>query len=239
MKQEILQVILTSLRDWALRPDAAADLREIFGAESLKASALLHQIRQGDFSWLPTVEVLPSTVMEKAYGAYARETGTIYIAEDCPADLKESILLEEIGHHIDALFNATETPGDEGALFSATVRGITLSDEEITAILNEDDADLLSLHGRQIAVECASRAPIPTTPRKPTIPATRQPVAPIVTVKPGARPGAGAGAGASGDVWVVTDVDYSLNNPTDALTKRGLSLVGGGNLIGIDRKSVV
>ena len=225
MKQESLQVIHTTLRDWALRPDPAADLREIFGAESLKASALLHQIRQGDFSWLPRVEVLPSTVMEKSYGAYARETGTIYLASDCPADLRESVLLEEIGHHIDALFSSNETPGDEGALFSAAVRGITLSDEEMTAILNEDDAALLSLHGREIAVECASRAPIPTTPRKPTIPATRQPVAPTVTVKPGAK-----GNITQSVDWVTSDVDYTL---IDAPTKRGLSLVGGGNLTGI------
>ena len=187
MKQETLQVIIPTLRDWAHRPDAATDLREIFGAENHQSAALLHQIHQGDFSWIPGVEILPSTLLEQAYGAYARETGTIYLASDCPADLKESVLLEEIGHHIDALFNATETPGDEGALFSAAVRGITLSDEEMTAILNEDDSSVLSLHGREIAVECASRVPIPTTSRTPK-PSTRQPVAPIVTVKPQPKP---------------------------------------------------
>ena len=224
MKQETLQVILPILRDWAHRPDAATDLREIFGAESLETSALLDQIRQGDFSWIPSVEVLPSTLMEQAYGAYARETGTIYLASDCPADRIPSVLLEEIGHHIDAQFNATETPGDEGALFSAAVQGITLSDEEITAILNEDDSSVLSLHGRQIAVECASRVPIPTTSRKPTTPATRKPIAPVVTVKPGAK----GNTTQSGD-WVTSDVDYTL---IDAPTKRGLNLVGGGNLIG-------
>ncbi|MFZ0615337.1 MAG: hypothetical protein WAN16_02670, partial [Chthoniobacterales bacterium] len=184
MKQETLQVILPILREWAHRPDAATDLKEIFGAEREQTSALLDQIRQGDFSWIPSVEVLPSTLMEQAYGAYARETGTIYLASDCPADLREPVLLEEIGHHIDALFNATETPGDEGALFSAAVRGITLSDEEMTAILNEDDSSVLSLHGRQIAVECASRVQPPTSPRIATTTATRKPVAPVVTVKP-------------------------------------------------------
>jgi Ca2+-binding RTX toxin-like protein len=224
MKQETLQVILPILRDWAHRPDAATDLREIFGAENHQSAALLHQIHLGDFSWIPGVEILPSTLLEQAYGAYARETGTIYLASDCPEDLKESILLEEIGHHIDSLFNATETQGDEGALFSAAVRGITLSDEEMTAILNEDDSSVLSLHGREIAVECASRVPIPTTSRKPTTPATRKPVAPVVTVKPGAK----GNITQSGD-WVTSDVDYTLNN---APTKRGLSLVGGGNLIG-------
>ena len=225
MNKTPLQVIIPTLRNWALRPDAATDLREIFGTEKSQTSSLLDQIRTGDFSWLPTVEVLPSTVMDQAYGAYSRETGTIYLATDCPADLKESVLLEEIGHHIDALFNTTETPGDEGALFSATVRGIPLSDEEITAILNEDDSSIINLHEREIAVECASRrTPTPVGSRTPVTVTTRQPVAPIVTVKPGAK----GTITQSGD-WVTSDVDYTLN---DAPTKRGLSLVGGSNLIG-------
>lgn len=226
MNKTPLQVIIPTLRNWALRPDAATDLREIFGTEKSQTSSLLDQIRNGDFSWLPTVEVLPSTVMDQAYGAYARETGTIYLESDCPADLRESILLEEIGHHIDALFNTTETPGDEGALFSATVRGIPLSDEEITAILNEDDSSIINLHGRQVAVECASRTPTPVGSRTPTPVTTRVPVTPIVTVKPGAK----GTITQSGD-WVTSDVDFNLS--TDAPTKRGLSLVGGGNLIGI------
>ena len=224
MKQETLQVILPILRDWAHRPDAATDLREIFGVESLKTSALLDQIRQGDFSWIPSVEVLPSTLMEQAYGAYARETGTIYLASDCPADLREPVLLEEIGHHIDALFNATETQGDEGALFSAAVRGITLSDEEMTAILNEDDSSVLSLHGRQIAVECASRAKTPTTSRTATTPATRKPVAPVVTVKPGAK---GSLLSNNSDWDTLTSGTATLSSG-----KHGLSLVGSQNLLG-------
>jgi Ca2+-binding RTX toxin-like protein len=98
----------------------------------------------------------------------------------------------------------------------------------MTAILNEDDSSVLNLHGRQITVECASRVPIPTTSRKPTTPATRKPVAPVVTVKPGAK----GNITKNGD-WVTSDVDYTLDGGTvDAPTKRGLSLVGGGNLIG-------
>ncbi len=158
--------------------------------------------------------------MEQAYAAYSRETGTIYISSDCPADLKESVLLEEIGHHIDSLFNATETPGDEGALFSAAVCGITLSDEEISAILNEDDSTILNLNGQKIAVECASRAPSGSS---------RKPRKTIVTVKPVAK----------GNITQIGDWE-TLTSGTATLSsgKHGLSLVGSQNLIGYGNSGV-
>ena len=161
MKQILAPEIFSLLTQWASRPDASTDLRNIFGGDSDRYQPLLQSIRSGDFSWVPQVQILPAAFMESADGAYARETSTIYLSANCPADLKESVLLEEVGHHIDALFNEQETPGDEGTLFSATVRGITLSDEEITAILNEDDSAVLSLNGRQVAVECAKTVTAP------------------------------------------------------------------------------
>jgi Ca2+-binding RTX toxin-like protein len=154
------------LASWANQPDALTDLREIFGASTEKTSPLLTRIRKGDFSWIPAIEILPLEALAPALGAYARETSTIYLSADCPEDQIIGVLLEEIGHHIDTLFNDQETPGDEGALFSAAVRGIPLSDEEITAILNEDDSATLRLQGCEIAIECASTIKKVTT--KPT-----------------------------------------------------------------------
>ena len=207
MQQHSIPEFLSLLTNWARRPDAVNDLQEIFGASSHQSARLLEQIGQGDFSWIPSVEVLPSTLMEQAYGAYSRETGTIYLAADCPADRKESVLLEEIGHHIDSLFNAIETPGDEGALFSAVVRGITLSDEEITAIINEDDSTIINHNGYLIAVECASRS--------------RKPVAPIRTVKPKPRP-------LPDTISSAVSYDLSISAPNS----HGLILTGSGNLVG-------
>ncbi|MCX6960822.1 MAG: calcium-binding protein, partial [Verrucomicrobia bacterium] len=228
MKQTPAPEIFSLLTQWAFRPDASTDLRNIFGGDSDRYQPLLQSIRSGDFSWLPQVQFLSASSMAMAYGAYSRETGTIYLSADCPQDLITAVLLEEIGHHIDALFNQQETPGDEGSLFSAAVRGITLTDGEMASILNEDDATVLNIHGREITVECASRVPTPTSPRIPTTSATRQPVAPVVTVKPGAK-----GTITKNGDWVTSDVDYTLDGGTvDATTKRGLSLVGGGNLIG-------
>ena len=161
--------ILSLLTAWADRPDAPSDLREIFGASPEETTPLLVKIQKGDFSWVPSVEILPSEALDTALGAYARETSTIYLSSDCPQDQITGVLLEEIGHHIDTLFNDQETPGDEGALFSAAVRGITLSGEEITAILNEDDSATLNIQGRKISIECMKSVPIQSSAQSDTI----------------------------------------------------------------------
>jgi Ca2+-binding RTX toxin-like protein len=165
-------VISTLLKNWALRPDSIADLKEIFGITPSDSALFLQRIKSDDFSWLPKLEILPAETLKPALAAYSRERATIYLSAECPPSLLEEALLEEIGHHIDAIFNTVETRGDEGSLFSAAVRGIELSDEEITAILNEDDSALLHLDGCEVAVECiVARGPvIPPAPPKPPAP---------------------------------------------------------------------
>lgn len=217
MLHKLTPEIIAHLTHWATRPDASTDLRNIFGVGSHQSKSLLQSIKAGDFSWVPEIQILPAASMELAYAAYARETGTIYLSEDCPQDQITSVILEEIGHHIDTLFNEQETPGDEGALFSAAVRGITLSDEEITAILNEDDSAILALNGRQIAVECARSRP-------------------VAPVKPGAaRPVPSLSKGGFQDsIASAVSYDHSTSSPA----AHGLTLTGGGNLVGYGNSQV-
>jgi hypothetical protein len=41
-----------------------------------------------------------------------------------------AVLLEEIGHFVDSKINFSDAPGDEGAIFSALVRGVELDKAE-------------------------------------------------------------------------------------------------------------
>ncbi len=50
-----------------------------------------------------------------------------------------SVVLEEVGHHVNSLINDIEPPGDEGEIFSALVRGEDLTDELLQELLTEDD----------------------------------------------------------------------------------------------------
>jgi len=178
--------IIPLLIVWAQRPDATTDLREIFHAEASLTEPLLSRIRSHDFSWIPEIQTLPSATLDPEnqgiLGAYARENATIYLSSECPSELLSSVLLEEIGHHIDALFNARETAGDEGTLFSAAVRGEILSEEQIIAILNEDDSAIIQLNGRKIAVECTA---VPPKKKTPPPPAAATVYSGVSTVLPG------------------------------------------------------
>jgi len=168
MNQIYSPAILALLTSWAERPDAATDLHETFGINHRQATDFLEQIKSADFSWLPKAEIVSSSILTPAIAAYARETATIYLSDNCPPEFINEAILEEIGHHIDALFNEEETPGDEGALFSATVRGVSLSDEEIESILKEDDSATLTFNGTRTLVECI-------IVRKATLPAYTPP----------------------------------------------------------------
>ena len=67
------------------------------------AETLRSQWASGDFSQLPTIEILASD-MNGALGAYASSTNTIYLAQflvdGSQPELLSSVLLEEIGFYL-------------------------------------------------------------------------------------------------------------------------------------------
>jgi hypothetical protein len=129
------------------------------------AVTLRTQWLSGDFSQLPQVEILDNSTLGNANGAYATSTNKIYlsanfIATSTPESIS-AVLLEEIGHFIDAQINQIDTPGDEGEKFSALVRGQNLTTQELDRINTENDPANITVDGKIIAVEQA--APIVLT----------------------------------------------------------------------------
>jgi hypothetical protein len=119
-----------------------------------------------------TVELRSESDLNGSRGAYAAAAPgggeRIYINADwvagASADDVAAVLLEEIGHAIDQRLNpGLDSTGDEGEWFSDVVRGIQLSDEELTAIEAEDDSGLLSVAGQSVAVEMAASSVSITT----------------------------------------------------------------------------
>ncbi|MEI6427282.1 MAG: hypothetical protein WCO45_02675, partial [Pseudanabaena sp. ELA607] len=144
----------------------ATVMAEVFGgsADLVKQERLRQQWQggawhQGEFA-LPRVRVLSSSAMGlQVAGAYSKDTATIYLSEALLETqdlyLIRRVLLEEIGHAIDAQLNVIETPGDEGDLFAALVLGESLTPEKIAAIRSEDDHGWVWVDGTQVAVEQA------------------------------------------------------------------------------------
>ncbi|MEI8228196.1 MAG: peroxidase family protein, partial [Planctomycetota bacterium] len=107
--------------------------------------------------------VLDASVMgihEGGYTASAPGGPTIYLRSDLlqdPPDVIRTVLFEELGHHIDVMLNGgLDSPGDEGELFSALVRGAAIGDVDMARILTEDDHGTLVVDGGNVAVEFAT-----------------------------------------------------------------------------------
>ena len=67
------------------------------------------------------------------------------------------MLLEEIGHAIDAKVNAVDAAGDEGELFARLVLGGSLDAAEIVSLSSQNDHAVITFGGVEVAVEMATQ----------------------------------------------------------------------------------
>ena len=94
-----------------------------------------------------------------------RPTDKIYLSDALlnggsnTQELVQGVLLEEIGHSLDAKLNAIDTPGDEGELFSDRLQGIALSEADLLKVKAEDDHATIWLNGVQHLIEESSALP--------------------------------------------------------------------------------
>jgi pimeloyl-ACP methyl ester carboxylesterase len=67
------------------------------------------------------------------------------------------VLLEEIGHSVDARLNVTDTPGDEGAIFAAVLQDKVLSEGELQGLRGKDDRGTVVLGGENTTIEMSQQ----------------------------------------------------------------------------------
>ncbi|NCR66723.1 MAG: hemolysin [Microcystis aeruginosa G11-01] len=124
------------------------------------ATNLRSQWLVGDFSSFPQIEILDSSILGNASGAYGTSTNKIYLAAnflDTATDTDIiAVLLEEYGHFVDAHINQTDSAGDEGDIFSNLVRGNILSAGTLQALKGENDWATITVGGQSIEVEQAT-----------------------------------------------------------------------------------
>jgi hypothetical protein len=158
MVREALQEFTT------INLDSETDPRTFFGSDIDidRVSQILRDLTEPDSRFLPAIEIRSGSEINRARGAFAGERYTIYLSREFLEQNRHStsvlvnVLLEEIGHAIDFHLNASDTPGDEGEIFSALVRGEFLNPATLQRLREEDDTVTVSLDNRIVQLEQAA-----------------------------------------------------------------------------------
>ncbi|WP_287108598.1 hypothetical protein [Microcystis sp. M_OC_Ca_00000000_S217Cul] len=139
-----------------------ANLETAFGTsyDVVKATELRQQWQSRNFSQIPSIEILSDEVLGTANGAYASSKNKIYLSASFlnTASLAAivNVILEEIGHYVDAQINPVDSAGDEGAIFAELVRGNSLDVATLDALRVENDQTTIIINGEIIQVEQAN-----------------------------------------------------------------------------------
>jgi Ca2+-binding RTX toxin-like protein len=108
----------------------------------------------------PKLQLVTGETLHGASAAYDAKCDTIYLSKDFvashAADAIERVLLEELGHAIDARLGLGDAPGDEGAIFAKLVLGEAFAPAELAALKAEDDHGTIEIAGASAPVEFAA-----------------------------------------------------------------------------------
>ncbi|MBD2092443.1 calcium-binding protein [Microcoleus sp. FACHB-1515] len=165
-----LQIVLSMTQNWlnllVENPNFFSVFTQAFGngIDRAEVEAIVWRWRIGDLSDWPEIKVLTENPFERASGGYVESTNTIYLhlpkeAYEDPwthTIATDEVLLEAVGHFLDAQLNATDSPGDEGAIFSALMRGEVLSERRQQQLRAEDSRLTLVLDGQPVSIEQAN-----------------------------------------------------------------------------------
>ena len=150
LAQNSLQQFVSEL---SFNSDVTLAFGENFAINELKTSWINQEFN------FPEIEIVQRAEIGYANGAFASETGTIYLAreflltnENNP-DTIGNVLLEEYGHFVDSQLNQNDSSGDEGAIFAAMVQSKNLSQRQLQLLKDEDDTAIVKLNGKTIQIE--------------------------------------------------------------------------------------
>ena len=149
------------LNQLALNPNLRSIINTSFGKNFSRETLeqFYQQWSTNNFDNFPEIEVRSTNEINGANGAFSRDSNKIYLSRDFLIQYQDNslaitnLLLEEYGHFIDTKINVSDSPGDEGAIFTALVRGKELSHSELEVLKNEDDIATINLDGEIVNIE--------------------------------------------------------------------------------------
>ncbi|MCP9782600.1 hypothetical protein KBY83_04605 [Cyanobium sp. WKJ7-Wakatipu] len=124
-RQALLGLWQQQVKAWAQNGElvSAAVHALGLGKEPLALTALAEALAQGDFSGLPTVELMADDELPGARSHFSESSQTVFLNTSWLAGSDQDAVLHELtlrwGEHLDVLLNTSDTPGDEGSHFAA------------------------------------------------------------------------------------------------------------------------
>jgi hypothetical protein len=124
-RQALLGLWQQQVKAWAQNGElvSAAVHALGLGKEPLALTALAEALAQGDFSDLPTVELMADDELPGARSHFSESSQTVFLNTSWLAGSDQDAALHELtlrwGEHLDVLLNTSDTPGDEGSHFAA------------------------------------------------------------------------------------------------------------------------
>lgn len=162
LNPQYLESVKVQLAQLAAQANFESIITTAFGAniERTKILKIRNQWLNNDFSFIPPIEILTDGELGLASGGYAASEDKIFVSSDFLAQQQGNpnaiteLLLEEIGHKIDRIFNGdVDSSGDEGDIFSRLATGQNLSAELLAQLKTEDDRAVIIVGGRSISIE--------------------------------------------------------------------------------------
>ncbi|QFS51330.1 beta strand repeat-containing protein [Nostoc sphaeroides] len=156
--EQALLVAQGNLQSFASEPDFGQKMAIAFGEEA-NVDSLRKAWSANDFSDFPEIEIRHAADINGANGAFASATNKIYLSQEFIINHQGDVgaivrvLLEEFGHFVDSRINLTDTPGDEGEIFSALVRGQNLTQQQFALLKNENDSAIVNIDGQTVTIE--------------------------------------------------------------------------------------
>lgn len=163
LEQSLLEV-QSLLNDFITDSDFNSQINLAFG---LSSPEQINDVQNVISQWLAGenilsgIEIVSSSDINDALGAYTAENNTIYLSQEFliqnqnNPDTVRNVLLEELGHAFSHQVNPEDAPGDEGAIFSLLVRDEVISPETLAQLQTEDDTVEVTLNNQNIQIEQA------------------------------------------------------------------------------------
>ncbi|BAZ89326.1 hypothetical protein NIES932_08020 [Raphidiopsis curvata NIES-932] len=143
------KIITDKLRAFSLSDKFWESIDTAFGTSYNRtiAEVLRGKWQKGEFSDLPPIEIVDNAILNGGKGAYSQKKNRIYLSSNLISNIEaiNKVIIEEIGHYVDAQINQVDSPGDEGEIFAALYTIGTQTEQYASTVIVDNDFPVITV----------------------------------------------------------------------------------------------